>query len=386
MWSRPAFRGSASRSPSSRVRRLSTIGGVLLALTAATAGPASAAPSDITVALSPVAPRISTVVKQTPESSTRGDVTVAYGGSLTVQFPPQVAPGPTTEFWLHFYDANFPPTGPLPGQQWNYRKGPADASGGPLTVTDLGGNAYGIQIPPVGMVDGLNNDHTAVLQVDGLSTTVPGGVPVYGDGLDARLYVSTVGPASASITSRLSVTGELPSVAVSAGGTIRLQLPTSSALRTAGMTSLLGTEITLYEANASNKHLDVVTSVSSDGRSATLRLPADLEPAAYGVWMTLDRPDLYVEGDFPVDISAPVEEAGPTPPSTSAAAPVTTPAPATTSAQPAPDGVVAAATPRPELRAASNGSAWVAWTGLGVAVVALAGGAGFLVRRRITHR
>src|SRR4051794_2032815 len=128
MWSRPAFRGSASRSPSSRVRRLSTIGGVLLALTAATAGPASAAPSDITVALSPVAPRISTVVKQTPGSSTRGDVTVAYGGAPTPPVPPPGAPGPAPRVWLPFFHAHFPPPRPPPPPPWEHPQGPPPAS------------------------------------------------------------------------------------------------------------------------------------------------------------------------------------------------------------------------------------------------------------------
>src|SRR4051794_38221940 len=81
MWSR-----TAPRHTGSVVRRLSTIGGVLLAVTAATAGPASAAASnDITVALSPTKSTIMAVASPRTSATDR-DATVGYGGSVTVQF------------------------------------------------------------------------------------------------------------------------------------------------------------------------------------------------------------------------------------------------------------------------------------------------------------
>lgn len=368
---------SASRVP---VRRLTAGAALVLAMSAAMSGVAVAAPVDITVPLTP-AVRVAAVDEPVANAPYGTDVEVAYGGSLTVQFPALGKPGPDTVFQLWFSDS-YPST-------WTSGFGTSGSNVAPLAVTDVGNDSFRIDIPTLARVGGSPAPHSAYLQVDGLSSPLPQDHEGPQNGLHARLAVTTPGPTSAALASHLALNSALPTVSVGTGGTVRLHLPTSSALYRAGLTSLRSAAITVHHANAGNLSEDwgpaepITTSVAVNGLSATVQLPANMKDGRYALQVKADRPQLFIATAFLLDVSAP----DPAPASTAAAPPAPATEPATSSApesaaQPEPGTPAAAPALQPDLQVASSGHTWIAWTGIGTALILAAGGAVFLVRRR----
>lgn len=397
MWSRTALRSSAPRTTLGP-RRLAVVG----VLTLAFAGPmaaAHAAPADITVPLTP-APRVGTIAETLPGAPHGFALSAGYGGSVTVHFPSLATPGPETEFSLTFDDGTVSNRA-LPGYHWYFSTQPSSSYVAPLSVTNLGGDAYRIAVPRLNQVDNLARSLTATLEVHNLTTTLPGGTgEPNGEGLNARLAVTVGGPGTSSLPTHLTVEAQLPRVGATIGGVVRLSLPTSSSLYLAGLTSLRDAAISLHRANAGNLEEDwgpaepIRTSVSSNGEHATIAIPDTVTPGVYALEVRADQPHFFTATAFLVDLSqadpvAASDTATPSAPTTpsTAAAPIASTSAAATSQQIAAPGTVASGTTAsPTLQMAGSGHPWIPWTGLGLVVLAVAGGAGFLLRRRASNR
>ena len=276
MWSPSRSHGS-SLTP----RRITLIAGLTLALSGAATAPALAAPRTVDVNLSPATSEVAAYVNPAGDPYEP----IGYGESVTVQFPAGVTPSGL--FVLRFYD-DYPSTWSAPpGYEDTFSTDASDPTAGPLTVTDLGGNSVQIDIPPVTEVDFGPQAHKAELSFT-LDTTIPGAA---GDpnGDNVHFLVSVGGPASVSLPSHLVLSSELPTVAVTAGDSVRLTLPTSSALYVAGLTSLSGADLSLHKANAGNLQEDwgpaeqVGLTVADDGLSATMSVPKSLSGGVYAL-------------------------------------------------------------------------------------------------------
>lgn len=275
-----------------RALRGSFVAAVVLGAAALGATPALAAPASTSVDLGGSPARVVVDYQRPPSGG--ANVPIGYGGQLTIQLPPTVTPAAGATFDLDFTDPDYPFTwAAAPGFASSFST--ADGAAAPLTVTDLGGNAFRIDIPASSAVDATAPPLEAFLIVSPIATSLTNSEipnPQY----EVNLDVSAAGPATASVQGDLVVNSYLPDVSASAGSTVDLTLPTSSAQYQAGLTSLAGTTIALNHANAGNlvedfgPDLQPAVTVSADGLSAGVVIPADTPSGVYALTVQSSQP------------------------------------------------------------------------------------------------
>jgi len=279
-------------------RGLVRIGAVSLATLASVAlwAPAAGAVSTVTIPLDPDrvtlrawplngAPSAPTSVPVTYPSDYNA---VQYAGSVTITVPAQFTPtSPVAE--LGFYYA---PAGGIARTYASNSAVPADQ----LTLTDLGGNQYRVDLPAD---DGTHPCcQIASLRLYGFASNVPGdGGLTSMDALSQILDFSAAGPASVPLDSWVwadtygcadIVSGACAITTVTEGTQIQVTLPASSSLTAAGVADLSNS--TFYQVQSEvNATLNwarsrvLTAAISADGRTATLSIPADDFPDLYAI-------------------------------------------------------------------------------------------------------
>ena len=307
--------------PHHLTRRAAATGLAALLLTGLTATGALAAPS-ATVVLDPTSARV-----WTQKSWTNGVVeptSVGYGGTLTVRMPagahltlgtPLVATlSETTNYAVAF-----------------------STEDGDLTVTDLGGGVYEVDIPDT-TAFGTSAPLTAEL-VMGPGATDITGAATYDDRVRIPLDLSAGGPVTADADLDLVLFDIVAGPSVTAGSTVDLTVPAGSVLDQLGLTSLVGADIHLYrvpedwdeeDPNGSGDPGGEVAlpahQLSADGRTATVTIPAGTPATTYSLWIDAAAGDvrahLHVTFLTVVEPAAAPVTAAPVAPAPVAAAPV----------------------------------------------------------------
>ncbi|MGY1702926.1 hypothetical protein [Geodermatophilus sp. SYSU D00766] len=250
------------------------------------ASPAAAAPGVVIplapteVVLVPVAPENGDVAVldpvADPAASAFEPVLVQFGETLTVDLPDELDPtNALVELAFDADDDGSPDRTYVTGSVTD-----------PLVVNPVGDNDLEVELPTD---DGVSGP-LATLSIAPLETAL-GPEFTVAPLLEYTLDLSSATPtgttlfpelvAFAAVPCDLSSTDPCP-VAVVAGTTFTLDLTADSVLRDLGLTDLTGVQVALQSIDDPSAE-PVLLAVEVSGSTATVALPADLAPGAYGV-------------------------------------------------------------------------------------------------------
>ena len=294
MWSRTAPRGPVRRPSVVRagVAGLAVLASAGLAMPAAVAAPAVAtitlAPDLVETSLWPDQ-NYGVLPVTSPQPGTgHEDVAAAWGGAVTLTLPSSVKPnGAGLAVRL---DTMGGTNGNTPTRSWSSN----GVSGtDPLTVTDLGGGTFRVDLPAA---DGVNGPDARLLVSDLVSTRGPWNTVSSEEQWD--LLLSATAPASVQLTMQehaysvlgcpggdLDVAG-CSAVTVTAGSTLDVALPATLRLTEVGIPDLRVSDYSLNDGPDApslieEMFLPLDAAVSADGRTATLTVPTRTTPGRY---------------------------------------------------------------------------------------------------------